>query len=123
MRYLSVQQYPEIGLELDFTQLPKHILNDEARMGFFTSAATNRAKLSIEKHNAECIVREGEKIMETRRDQLHSAALSLANADKVLKELWDAAWHPSNALGDARSPSTANTRCDDAESTASEASE
>lgn len=107
-------------LSLDFSQLPKRILKDEVKMASFSSAASNRARISLAKRNARYYVLQCEKILQTRREELYNLTVDLANADRVIVEMWEAAVHPSNTPDDTGS---SDDVCNDAESTASEASE
>lgn len=86
-------------------------------MASFTSAASNRARISIAKHNAQCCVRECEKVLQMRREELYNLTAGLVNADRVIMEMWEAAVHPSDT------PDDTDSLDNDAESTASEASD
>jgi hypothetical protein len=89
-------------------------------MASFNSAASNRARISIAKHNAQCYVREYERDLQTRREELYNLTVGLANADRVITEMWEAAVRPSTTPDDTGS---SDAVYDDAESTDSEASD
>lgn len=69
-------------------------------MGHFASAASQRAQLSVTKHNAECRVQDCEKALRIRRMELSDATADLQDADRVLSGLWEAALYPVEDAGD-----------------------